>query len=64
MLYNDIIAQSYAGGFHMLPMGLRALEKLTRLVDEEMQAIGGQKIAMTTLAPESLWQTSGSIIFA
>ncbi|GFR99838.1 proline--tRNA ligase [Elysia marginata] len=59
MLYNDIIAQSYAGGFHMLPLGLRALEKLTRLVDEEMQAIGGQKIAMTSLAPESLWQTSG-----
>lgn len=64
MLYNDIIAQSYAGGFHMLPLGLRALEKLTCLVDEEMQAIGGQKIAMTTLAPESLWQTSGRWIAA
>ncbi|GFO18882.1 proline--tRNA ligase [Plakobranchus ocellatus] len=59
MMYNDVVAQSYAGGFHILPLGLRALEKLIRLVDEEMQGIGGQKIAMTTLAPESLWQTSG-----
>lgn len=43
----------------MLPLGVRALEKLTRLVDQEMHAIGGQKIAMTTLAREALWQKSG-----
>ncbi|BFZ16805.1 hypothetical protein BsWGS_19843 [Bradybaena similaris] len=59
MLYNDIIAPSYFGGFHMLPLGVRAFEKLTRLVDQEMQAIGGQKIALTTLAREALWQKSG-----
>ncbi|CAL1546346.1 unnamed protein product [Lymnaea stagnalis] len=59
MLYNDIIAQSHPGGFHILPLGLRSLEKLTRLVDEEMQAIGGLKISMTTLASDSLWKQSG-----
>ncbi|KAH9523430.1 prolyl-tRNA synthetase [Bulinus truncatus] len=64
MMYNDIIAQSHAGGFHMLPLGLRSLEKLTRLVDEEMQAIGGQKISMTTLCPESLWKQSGRYVEA
>lgn len=60
MLYNDIIAPSHPGGFHLLPLGLRALEKLTRLVDFEMNAIGGQKISMTTLAPKSQWMKSGN----
>ncbi|KAK0040704.1 proline--tRNA ligase mitochondrial [Biomphalaria pfeifferi] len=64
MLYNDIVAQSHAGGFHLLPLGVRAFEKLVKLVDEEMQAIGGQKISMTTLCPESLWRQSGRLAAA
>ncbi|XP_012941867.1 probable proline--tRNA ligase, mitochondrial [Aplysia californica] len=64
MLYNDIIAPSHSGGFHLLPLGLRALEKLTRLVDQEMEAIGGQKVALTTLAPEALWHQSGRWVSA
>lgn len=59
MLYNLIIAPSYNGAYHMLPLGLKAYEKLTRLIDEEMEAIGGEKMSMTTLAPDKLWKRTG-----
>lgn len=40
-------------------MGLRALEKLTRLIDEEMQNIGAQKIAMPSMVKSALWKKTG-----
>ena len=45
----------------MLPLGLKAYEKLTRLIDEEMEAIGGEKMSMTTLAPDKLWKRTGEV---
>ena len=59
MLYNDIIAPSYNGSYHMLPMGMKSYEKLTRLIDEEMESIGAEKVSLTTLAPDKLWHESG-----
>lgn len=55
-LNSDIIFHTHAGVFTYLPLGLRALEKLTHLIDEEMQDIGAQKIAMPTLIKSSLWK--------
>jgi prolyl-tRNA synthetase len=59
MLANEIIHASHPGGFHLLPLGLRAMEKLVRAVDRELQAIGAQKCAFTTLAPAGLWKKTG-----
>ncbi|KAK7100430.1 probable proline--tRNA ligase, mitochondrial [Littorina saxatilis] len=59
MLYNEIIGACYPGAFHLLPLGQRAMEKLVRIIDQEMEAVGGQKISMPTLAPDTLWKASG-----
>jgi prolyl-tRNA synthetase len=61
-LNADIIFHTHAGVFTYLPLGLRALEKLTHLIDEEMQDIGAQKIAMPTLIKSSLWKKTGVLI--
>ncbi|KAL8590358.1 hypothetical protein ACOMHN_011572, partial [Nucella lapillus] len=59
MLYNEVIGACYSGAFHLLPWGQRALEKLIRLIDQEMDMVGGQKISMPTLAPDTFWKPTG-----
>ena len=49
----------HPGAYYYLPLGLRVLEKLTRLIDEELQAIGAQKLAMPTLVSADLWKKTG-----
>ncbi|CAG2184728.1 PARS [Mytilus edulis] len=56
MIYNDIIQNCHPGGFHLLPLGQRVLEKLIKVIDEELDTIGAQKICMPTLALASLWK--------
>ncbi|XP_053395333.1 probable proline--tRNA ligase, mitochondrial [Mercenaria mercenaria] len=58
-LYNEVLFPSHTGAYCYLPLGLRALEKLIRLIDEEMQAIGAQKIAMPSMVRSSLWKKTG-----
>jgi prolyl-tRNA synthetase len=51
-----LIDQVMAGVFSFLPLGLRVLEKIEKIVDEEMAKIGGQKILLSTLQPKEVWQ--------
>ena len=59
MTQQRLIQGASAGTFYMLPGVTRALEKLYRVIDQEMYAIGAQKVAMPCLAPKSLWTASG-----
>lgn len=59
MLYNEIIQQCHPGHYHILPLGMRSLEKLIRVIDEEMDSIGAQKISMPCITPLSFWKKSG-----
>ncbi|XP_041476058.1 probable proline--tRNA ligase, mitochondrial [Lytechinus variegatus] len=59
MLDAGLIRQASPGTFHLLPLTLRALEKLIKVIDTEMRKVGGQKIAMPGMTPSSLWKTSG-----
>ncbi|KAF7711799.1 probable proline--tRNA ligase, mitochondrial [Silurus meridionalis] len=59
MLQAGLIHSSNPGCFYYLPAALRSMEKLVRLIDEEMQAIGGQKVDMPTLCGAELWKQSG-----
>ena len=45
-----------------MPKGLRALEKLVRVIDEELQSIGAQKMSMPTMIQASLWKKTGMSI--
>ncbi|KAI7807987.1 probable proline--tRNA ligase, mitochondrial [Triplophysa rosa] len=59
MLQTGLIHPSNPGCFYYLPVALRSMEKLVRLIDEEMHAIGGQKVDMPALCSAKLWKTSG-----
>lgn len=45
-----------AGVYAYLPLGLRVLEKIKTIVREEMDAIGGQELIMTSLQRRELWE--------
>ncbi|XP_066251406.1 probable proline--tRNA ligase, mitochondrial [Euwallacea similis] len=59
MLEMGIIHQALPGCFHILPLGLKSLNKITNIVDEEMGNIGCQKIILPTLIKAELWEKSG-----
>lgn len=50
------IHKEMAGVYAYAPLGLRVLENIKRVVREEMNAAGGQEVAMTTLQPRELWE--------
>lgn len=41
---GGFVRQSTSGIFTLLPLGLRVLEKIEKLIDNEMKACGGQKV--------------------
>jgi prolyl-tRNA synthetase len=59
MLRAGLIRQLAAGIYVYLPLGQRVLDKITRIIREEMNAIGGQEITMPVLHPAEIWQQSG-----
>lgn len=48
-----------AGVYSYLPLGLRVLRNIERIVREEMDRVGGQEILMPTLHPKAIWQQTG-----
>ncbi|XP_051568774.1 probable proline--tRNA ligase, mitochondrial [Myxocyprinus asiaticus] len=59
MLQTGLIHPSNPGCFYYLPVALRSMEKLVQLIDEEMHAVGGQKVDMPALCSAELWKKSG-----
>ena len=59
MLRQGIIQRCAPGLFSLLPLGVRALDKLSALVTQEMEAIGGVKINLPVLTQQELWEKSG-----
>lgn len=59
-----IVRQCSSGMFTFLPLGMRILEKLQRIVDEEMKNVGCQKLQLPFLTAGSLWKKTGKIFFS
>ena len=59
MLRAGMIRQSSAGIYSWLPLGLRALKKVERIVREEQDRAGALEILMPTIQPAELWRESG-----
>ncbi|KAK1031829.1 hypothetical protein LTR33_016906, partial [Friedmanniomyces endolithicus] len=55
------LRQAHSGIFHLLPLGLRVQDKIERLVDKHMLALGASKVSLSSLTSESLWQRSGRL---
>jgi prolyl-tRNA synthetase len=45
-----------AGVYAFAPLGLKVIERIKEIVREEMNAIGGQEVSMTTLQPKEIWE--------
>jgi prolyl-tRNA synthetase len=53
------VRQVAAGIYDFLPLGLRSLRKVERIVRDEMDAAGAQEILMPMVQPKELWEDSG-----
>jgi prolyl-tRNA synthetase len=58
MLRAGYIQQISAGVYVYLPLLLRTLEKISRIVREEMAAAGSEELLMPALQPKELWEQS------
>jgi len=56
LIQAGYVHKEMAGVYAYLPLGLRVLENIKTIVREEMNAIGGQELAMTTLQPKDIWE--------
>ncbi len=56
---GGFIYKSMAGVYEYLPLGLRVLENINRIIREEITAIGGQEIFLAALQPRERWEKTG-----
>lgn len=59
MLRAGMIRRLTSGLYTWLPLGLRTLRKVERIVREEMDRSGAQEVLMPAVQPAELWQESG-----
>ena len=59
MLRAGMIRKLATGLYSWLPLGLRVLRKVERIVREEMDRAGAQEVLMPVVQPAELWQESG-----
>jgi len=59
LLRAGYIRQLAAGIFSVLPLAKRSITKLENIMRHEMNAIGGQELAMPVIHPAEVWQETG-----
>jgi prolyl-tRNA synthetase len=59
MLRAGLIRKLGSGLYTWLPMGLRVLQKVEKIVREEMNNIDAQELLMPSIQPAELWQETG-----
>ena len=50
-----------SGVYSLLPLGVRVNDRLSRVIREELDAVGAQEILLPALHPIELWEQSGRI---
>ena len=59
LIRAGFINKEMAGVYSFLPLGLRVLNKISDIVRDEMNKVGGQEVYMTVLQSPEAWQKSG-----
>ena len=59
MLRAGMIRKLAAGIYTLLPLGVRVVQKVERIIREEMNRAGAQEIVMPCVVPAELWKESG-----
>lgn len=58
---SGMIKKTSAGAYMFLPLGLRVIENIKRIVKEEMDRAGAQEILMPSLIPADIYESCGRI---
>jgi prolyl-tRNA synthetase len=59
LVRGGYMRQLMSGAYSLLPLGVRSIEKIERIVRQEMNKIGAQEFSLPALHPADLWQKSG-----
>ncbi|HEY2083966.1 MAG TPA: proline--tRNA ligase, partial [Verrucomicrobiae bacterium] len=59
LLRAGLVRKLTGGVYTFLPLGLRALRKVERIIREEMDRAGALEVLMPTMQPTDIWQQSG-----
>ena len=61
MLRSGMIRMVGAGIYSFLPLGHRIVRKVSQIIREEMDAIGGQEFHLPALNPKEIWDETGRV---
>ena len=61
MLRSGMIRMVAAGIYSFLPTGYRVIRKISEIIREEMNAIGGQEFHLPALNPKEIWEETGRV---
>ncbi len=59
LVRGGFVRQFAAGIYIFLPLGWRVMERVNRIIREEMDAIGALELSMPTIHPAEVWQQTG-----
>lgn len=59
MVRGGFIRKLFSGAYSYLPLGLRVLHKVQRIIREEMNAAGAQEVLLPAIQPPDLWKKTG-----
>lgn len=59
LIRGGFVYKEMAGAYAWLPLGLRVINKIKKIVAEEMEAIGSEEIIMTALQNKEVWEKTG-----
>lgn len=61
MIRSGMIRMVSAGIYSFLPLGYKVLKKVSEIIREEMDSIGGQEFHLPALNPKEIWEETGRV---
>ena len=61
MLRAGMIRMVGAGIYSFLPLGYKVIKKISQIIREEMDAIGGQEFHLPAINPKEIWEETGRV---
>ncbi|MDR3330859.1 MAG: proline--tRNA ligase [Endomicrobium sp.] len=59
MIRSGMIRKLASGFYEFLPLGLKVLRKVEKIIRQEMNAVCGQEISLPLMLPKNLWMKTG-----
>jgi len=61
MLRTGMVRSLGAGIYSFLPLGYKVIKKISEIIRQEMDAIGGQEFHLPALNPKEIWEETGRV---